>query len=180
MAEADAAAVQRLWSARFGGTTATQKKWIKAALSPSRSATGLVAEAPSADPVVGFSFLEVGDRAYTTDYLSLDALELPPSLPERIGIFHLSCVHPNWEGQGIGAAFYERRLALLAQRDVPRAAGLAWHRPHTADSRVLFERHGFTRLATVERYYDRFEDRLNCPDCPEECMCTASLYTRSV
>jgi GNAT superfamily N-acetyltransferase len=180
MAASDTDVVRRLWGARFGGDSATQENWIEAALTPSHTARGLVAVAPATDAVVGFSFLEVGSPPYTRRYLSLDALDLDPPLAARNGLFHLSCVHPEWEGRGVGSAFYERRLALLAEEDVPRAFGIAWHRPHTVDSRVLFEKHGFTCLATVERYYDRFEERPHCPDCDGPCTCTASLYTRAL
>jgi GNAT superfamily N-acetyltransferase len=180
MAIGDTDAVQRLWSARFGGAPTTQQNWITAALDDSHSAVGLVAGAPPGDTVVGLSLLDVGDRAYTRRYLGLDALGLHPPLADRNGLLHLSCVHADWERRGIGTAFYERRLAILRERDVPRAFGISWHRPHTVDSRVLFEKHGFTGLASVERYYARTTPRPHCPDCDGPCTCTASLYARSL
>jgi len=178
MTDGDTDAVQRLWSARFGGPASVQQAWIGAVLDASHSAVGLVAVAAATDTVVGFSLLDVGDRAYTRRYLGLDALDLGPPLADRNGLFHLSCVHADWEGYGIGTAVYERRLALLRARAVPRAFGIAWHRAHTVDSRVLFEKHGFTRLTTTERYYERTGGRSDCPDCGTPCTCTASLHTR--
>lgn len=178
MAIGDTDAVQRLWSARFGGAPATQQNWITAALDGSHSAVGLVAVAPPGDTVVGLSLLDVGDRAYTRRYLRLDALELDPPLADRNGLLHLSCVRADWEGRGIGTAFYERRLTILRERDVPRAFGISWHRPHTVDSRVLFEKFEFTCLTSVERYYARLDERSDCPDCGGPCTCTASLYAR--
>ena len=176
----DGDAVRRLWSARFGGVPSTQRDWLGAALDRAHSAAGLVATVSSPDAIVGVSLLDVGDRAYTRRYLGLDALGLDPSLADRNGLFHLSCVRADWEGRGVGTRFYERRLALLRERAVPRAFGIAWHRPHTVDSRVLFEKHGFTRLTSVERYYARTTPRPHCPDCDDSCSCTASLYARSL
>jgi len=178
MRDGDADAVRRLWSDRFGGPSSIQQKWVGAVLDASHSAVGLVAVAPATGTVVGLSLLDVGDRAYTRRYLGLDALDLGPPLADRNGLFHLSCVHADWEGHGIGTNFYERRLAILRERGVPRAFGIAWHRLHTVDSRVLFEQHGFTRFATAERYYERTGGRSDCPDCGTPCTCTASLHAR--
>jgi len=181
LTRSDSEAVRRLWTSRFGGEPSTQQNWIDAALKPAHTALGLVAVASRADTIVGMSFLDVGSRAYTRRYLGLDALDLDLSLAERNGLFHLSCVQVAWEGCGIGAAFYERRLAVLAGRNVPRAFGIAWHRPAVpVDSRVLFEKYAFTRLATVGRFYSRTGTRPTCPVCSGACRCTASLYGRSV
>ena len=180
LAPADTDIAKQLWTARFGGAPSTQQNWMAAALAPSHTALGLVAVAPQIDEIVGVSFLDVGRRAYTRQYLGLDALDLAPSLADRNGIFHLSCVRADWEAQGIGAAFYERRLEALASRDVPRAFGIAWHRPAPVDSRLLFETFGFTCLATIEWYYSRTGTRPTCPACSGACQCTASLYGRTV
>jgi predicted N-acetyltransferase YhbS len=179
LAPADTDVAKQLWTARFGGAPSTQQNWMAAALDASHTAFGLVAVAPQADEIVGVSFLDVGRRAYTRQYLGLDALDLAPSLADRNGIFHLSCVRGDWENRGIGAAFYERRLAMLASRDVSRAFGIAWHRPAPVDSRVLFEKFGFTCLATIERYYSRTGTRPTCPACSGACQCNASLYGRT-
>ena len=176
----DAPAVQQLWDDRFGGDPSTQKNWMGAALNPTHSAVGLVAVAAPDDEIVGLSFLDVGDRAYTRQYLGLDVLDLHLPLADANGIFHLSCVRADWEGQGIGSAFYDRRLAVLADREVSRAFGIAWHRHAPTDSRVLFRKYEFTRLATIDRYYSRTSTRPNCPACTEACTCTASLYGRPV
>lgn len=176
---ADADAVQRLWSQRFGGESSTQQKWIEVALSTMHSAIGLVAVAAPTNELVGCSFLEIGAPAYTRQYLGLGALDLDAPIAEQNGIFHLTCVRTDWERQGIASAFYERRLELLAARDVDRAFGVAWHRPrYPVDSRTLFETYGFARLATIERYYARTTPRPDCPDCGGACTCTASLYAR--
>lgn len=177
MAASDADAVKQLWSARFGGTRMTQDRWIEAALNPDHTATGTVVTTPS-HPVAGFGMLDVGDPDYTRRYLSLDALDLDPDLAPRNGILHMYCVRAECEGRGIGSALYGHHLDHLAEKGVPRAFGLAWHRPHIVDSRVLFENNGFTCLATVDRYYGRFDGRPHCPDCEGACTCTASLYAR--
>jgi len=135
---------------------------------------------PGEEEVVGFGILEVGDEAYIRRYLSLDAVDLDPPLARRNGVFHMYCVRPAWEGRGIGSALYAHHLGLLGERAVPMAFGIAWHRPHTVDSRVLFEKSQFARLATVKRYYGRFEERSHCPDCTGSCTCTASLHARRV
>jgi GNAT superfamily N-acetyltransferase len=180
MVASDAEVVQTLWKDRFGGDASTRQSWVDAALDPDRSATGTVAVPSEHGPVVAFGFLEIGDDAYARRYLSLDPLGLAPPLAAQNGMLHLYCVRPDWEGQGIGTALYARHLRILAERTIPLAFGIAWHRPHTVDSRVLFEKHGFRRLDTVKRYYDRFEERSRCPDCGANCSCTASLYTRKV
>ena len=176
----DASPVQELWTTRFGGDPPTQEKWIEAALSPSHTAVGIVARSTSEGNVVGVSFLDVGGRTYTQNYLGLDTLDLTVPLTDRNGIFHLSCVRSNWESQGIGSAFYERRLTVLAERDVPHAFGVAWHRAAPVDSRQLFDKYNFTRLTTVEHFYSRTGTRPHCPDCTGPCTCIASLYGRSV
>jgi predicted N-acetyltransferase YhbS len=174
----DARAVKRLWSERFGGDPATQQHWIDAALDNGHSAAGFVAVHES--EVVGTAFMDVGSRAYTRQYLGLDVLDLEPPLADQNGIFHLSCVREDMEGRGIGSAFYERRLNELASRSVLRAYGISWHRPHTVDSRALFEKYGFTSVATIDHYYCRTDERPHCPHCEDNCTCTASLYTRSI
>lgn len=174
----DTNAVRHLWTKRFGGDESTQTNWIDAALAPSHSAAGFVAVAVPDDQVVGVSFLEVGGRAYTREYLGLTALDATVPLSNQNGLFHLSCVRRDWEGRGIGSAFYERRLAVLKKRDVAHAFGIAWHRPSRPDSRALFEKYDFTRLVTVEHYYARTGTRPHCPLCSETCTCTASLYGR--
>lgn len=180
IAAPDAGAVKRLWRTRFGGSEDTQERWVEAALDPAHSATAAVVVSAAGDEVVAFGLLEIGDPAYTRRYLSLDPLGLSPPLASRNGIFHMYCVRRRWEGRGIGTALYRRHLRSLADREIPRAFGIAWHRPHTTDSRVLFEKYDFRRLATVERYYDRFGERPHCPDCNGDCTCPASLYARRV
>lgn len=175
----DADAVKQLWSARFGGAPATQDRWIEAAVNPDHTAIGTVATTSSRS-VAGFGMLDVGAPEYTRRYLSLDALDLDVDLAPRNGIFHMYCVHVECEGRGIGSALYAHHLDHLAKEEVPRAFGIAWHRPHTVDSRALFDTNGFTRLTTVDRYYGRFEGRPHCPDCEEDCTCTASLYARRI
>lgn len=172
--------VQQLWTARFGGDSSTQKNWIEAVLNPSHTAAGFVAVSSPEEKIVGVSFLDVGRRPYTRQYLGLDVLDLDVTLADQNGIFHLSCVRADWERRGIGSAFYERRLQVLADQDVSCAFGIAWHRPAPIDSRVLFEKYDFTRLATVECYYTRTGTRPNCPVCTGPCTCTASLYGRTV
>lgn len=172
--------VQSLWTRRFGGRPSTQENWIDAAVEPTHSVTGFVATTHLGRAVVGFSLLDVGGRDYTHQYLGLDSLPADPPLEARNGLFHLSCVRKDWQECGIGSAFYERRLEELRNREVRRAFGIAWHRPHTVDSRVLFEKWKFTSFATVEQYYARTGGRPRCPDCNGDCICTASLYMRTV
>lgn len=176
----DAPDVKRLWSDRFGGDPDTQQHWIDAALDDDHSAAGFVAVRSPDDEVVGTSFMDVGSRAYTRQYLGLDVLDLELPLADENGILHLSCVQVDAEGRGIGSSFYECRLAELADRGVRQAFGIAWHRPHIVDSRVLFEKYGFTSVATIEHYYCRTGERPHCPDCEDRCTCTASLHTRSI
>jgi ribosomal protein S18 acetylase RimI-like enzyme len=176
----DADAIQRLWRARFGGDPSTQEPWIDAVLNEKHSATATIVASSTAGDVVGFGILEVGDEAYTRRYLSLDAIGLDPGLARQNGLFHMYCVRRDWEGQGIGSALYARHLDLLDQQGAEQAFGISWHRPRTKDSRVLFDKYGFRRLATVERYYERFEERPHCPDCSGTCTCSASLYARTI
>ena len=174
---ADVAVVEGLWADRFGGDPSTRQKWIAAALDPAHSAAGFVAVGPD-DHVVGTAFLDVGNREYTRRYLGLDTLDLHVPLASQNGLFHFCCVRADWEGRGVGSAFYERRLEELAARNVPHAFGVAWHRPAAVDSRALFEKYGFTPLASVDRYYARIGRRSECPLCEDTCTCDASLYGR--
>ncbi len=183
LAPTDVSTADQLWASRFGGAPDTRRTWIEAALDPTHSAAGLVAVGPD-DALVGVSFLEVGTRRYTRYYLGLDTLEgldtldLDVSLASQNGLFHLTCVRGDWENRGVGTAFYKRRLERLADRGVSRVFGIAWHRPAPIGSRVLFEKHDFTRIATIERYYARTNSRPHCPACGGTCTCTASLYGR--
>lgn len=177
----DTRSVRRLWSHRFGGARAVQEKWMEAALTPTHPVAGFVAEAAPSEDVVGFALLDVAGRDHTRQYLGLDVLDLSPPIDDRNGLFHMCCVRADWEGHGIGSAFYRRRLRVLADRSVPRAFGISWHRPHPSrDSRMLFEKWGFEAFATVERYYARTDSRKHCPACGGVCTCTASLYTRTI
>jgi len=180
MRAADTDEVRCLWARRFGGDPETRRTWLDVILDPGHTATAFVAEAAEAPTVVGMGVLEVGRRGYARQYLGVDALDLDVSLAARNGFFHLCCVRADWEGRGVGSALHARRLRALAERRVPRVFGVAWHRPHTVDSRVLFDKHGFTALATVPRYYARTTPRLHCPDCGGFCTCTATLYGRPV
>lgn len=177
MAPRDVDVVLSLWSRRFGGTPETQDQWIEVSLDADHPAVAFVAEAAANDDPVGFSFLDVAGREHTRDYLGLQELGLAPGLDARNGIFHLSCVRVEWEGRGIGSAFYRRRLRVLSDRGVERAFGISWHRPDCShDSRALFAKWGFTKVATVSNYYARTGGRDNCPVCGGECHCTASLF----
>lgn len=180
MYASDTSTVKALWADRFGEKPSTQENWINAALSATHSVAGFVALDQSEDEILGVSFLEVGDREYTEEYLGLDTLDVSVPLRDQNGIFHLSCVRKAVEGCGIGSAFYERRLRELAHREVSHAVGIAWHRSQTVDSRVLFEKYDFICHATVEQYYERVGRRPHCPDCDDVCSCTASLYGRSL
>lgn len=180
MYASDTAAVKTLWSERFGEKPSTQENWINAALSATHSVAGFVAVNQSEDEILGVSFLEVGNREYTEQYLGLDTLGVSAPLHDQNGIFHLSCVKTAVEGCGIGSAFYERRLRELEHRKVPHVVGIAWHRPHRVDSCVLFEKYDFTCQATIQNYYERVGRRPHCPDCEEYCTCTASLYCRTI
>jgi GNAT superfamily N-acetyltransferase len=152
---------------------------MDAVLDPTRTAAAWVAVAEGA--VVGFGVLEVGGPDYVRHYLGLDTLDLDAPLADRNGLFHMCCVREAWEGRGIGTALHQRRLDALADRGVPRAHGIAWHRPPGhPDSRALFAAHGFTQVASIERYYARAQERAHCPACGGDCSCSASLYTRAV
>jgi hypothetical protein len=136
LAPAHVSAAEQLWADRFGGAPDTRRKWMEAALAPAHSAAGIVAVTPD-DAVVGVSFLEVGSRRYTRQYLGLDPLKVDVSLNSRNGLLHLTCVRADWEGRGIGTAFY----ASAGSSDCPHGAwparsasrGTA-QRPPTADA----------------------------------------------
>jgi GNAT superfamily N-acetyltransferase len=180
LAPADTHPARVLWRRRFGGDPETQQRWMEAALAPDRPVTATVAVPAATDAVVGVGLLDVAGPAHTRRYLSLDALDLGPPLAPRNGLFHVYCVRSDWEGRGIGTALYRRHLRHLRTEGVRRAFGISWHRPHTIDSRVLFEKCEFVRLAMVERYYERFSERPHCPDCDGACTCDASLHARTI
>lgn len=174
----DGSSVRQIWDRRFGAPEATQNNWIDAAVDPTHSVEGLVAVEQRSEIVLGFSFLEVGSRTYTRQYLGLETLDIDVPVADQNGIFHLSCVRADREGEGIGSAFYARRLDMLADSDISTAFGIAWHRPQTVDSRALFEKYDFTQLASIKQYYARTGGRPHCPDCEGPCTCSASLYCR--
>lgn len=154
------------------------RDWLDAVIDPNRSAQGHVAVENAA--VIGFGLLETAGRSYTRDYLGLESLGVAPQLADRNGIFHMYCVHTDHEGRGVGTALYARHVDLCVEESVTRAFGIAWHRSSHSDSRPLFEHFGFRRLGTFQRFYQRTESRVHCPDCGGPCTCTASLYVLSL
>jgi ribosomal protein S18 acetylase RimI-like enzyme len=178
----DHAALRSLWLDRFGGRREAVDRWIEAAFDDRYQTTAHVASTgdPTAPEIVGFGMFEIGDRAYTREYLGLESVEAAVDLAPRNGIMHMYCVRRDWENRGIATRLYARHLRCFVTAGLDRAVGISWERSNEAAScsRFLFEKFGFGRHGPFDRFYDRVGRRENCPDCGDRCFCPASVYTK--
>jgi ribosomal protein S18 acetylase RimI-like enzyme len=125
--------------------------------------------------IVGMGIVEIFHREGVEEYLAVDTEGYP--IGDVNGVMHALAVHEEWEGRGIGTELLRLRLELVREgHDADAAFGVAWLRPHTADSSVLFETVGFDRLDTVDEYYRDLESDRDCPDCGQPCTCAAAIY----
>ena len=169
-------AARSLWLKRFGGDEEIVDGWLRNCLDEDRPEELFVAL--DGGNVVGMGVATLCEPEYAQNYVNLDTPEFDPW--ETSGVLHISAVAEGRTGEGIGTELFETRLRYLRASGASGAFGTSWHRDGKPDSRALFEKHGFERLHTYERYYARTHGRDDCPDCSGECGCTASLYVREL
>ena len=129
------------------------------------------------EQIVGVGIAQVYHREGIEQYLAVDTDGYPTG--DANGVMHAGVVHEDWEGRGLGTELMRLRLELLREaHDVDAVFGVSWIRPHTVDSSVLFEKLGFTRLDTVDDYYERTSGSRDCPDCEQSCTCAGAIYAK--
>lgn len=109
------------------------------------------------------------------------AFELEPALvPDGpYGSFQLLACAPSHQHQGYGAALAIRAMAWLKQRDAQAFVGVSWEHGGPDHSGHLFERGGFVRVASSNRFYQtsQAQSGQRCPRCiGQKCSCVAHLY----
>jgi RimJ/RimL family protein N-acetyltransferase len=130
------------------------------------------------EAVVGFAVLMFFTPGGVEDYFSVSTEGYP--IGEENAMFHAGVVDEYWEGRGLGSELMRLRLALIREAGGGDAAfGKSWLRPDSVDSAVLFEKHGFERIDTIEDAYQWDDGERDCPDCaPEQCSCTGAVYAK--
>lgn len=128
------------------------------------------------ETVVAFGVVMFLTATGVTEYFSVSTDGYP--IGETNAVFHAGVVAQAWEGRGLGSELMRLRLALVREvGGVDAVFGKAWLRPHTVDSSVLFEKHGFERIDTIDHAYRTDADRRDCPDCaPDRCNCSGAVY----
>jgi ribosomal protein S18 acetylase RimI-like enzyme len=168
-------AVRRLWLTRFGADEEIMDKWLADSLSEDRPEETFVAL--EAGNVLGFGVCSLAEPDYARDYIGLDVDGFEPWSPT--GVLHMAAVKQGRESEGIGSKLFAERVQYLANIGAEGIMAVSWHRDGH-DSRDLFEKYHFDRVARFERYYARSHGRPDCPDCGGECECTASIYAREI
>jgi GNAT superfamily N-acetyltransferase len=165
-----------LWERRFGCERAIAREWLENSLDADKPEETFIAVRGTR--VLGLGVCTICTPEYVEDYVALDTGDFTPW--DRTGILHVVAVRDDHTGEGLGSQLVEKRLQYLAGEGADGVLGMAWHRDDNVDSRVLFEKYGFQKVRTYERYYARSHGRDDCPDCDGECQCTASVYARSI
>lgn len=95
-------------------------------------------------------------------------------------MFHAGVVDEAWEGRRLGSELMRLRFEIIRETGgVDAAFGNAWLRSHTVDASVLFEKHGFERIDTIEGAFRYDGDGRDCPDCsPGPCSCSSAVYAK--
>jgi len=101
-----------------------------------RAVYGLLAV--DVERIVGVGIVEVFHRTGVEEYLAVDTDGY--RIGDANGVTHALAVHEEWEGRGIGTELLRLRLELVREaHDADAVFGVAWLRPHAADSSALFE-----------------------------------------
>lgn len=165
--------VTDLWSRRTGMDLANSLELV---FDDEVAAYGLVVT--EVEAIVGFGIVHVFPPAGVEDYFPVDTAGFP--VGEENAVIHAVGVTEDWEGRGVGSAVLYYLIDLVREtHDVDAMFGNAWLRDHTTDSGVLFEKHGFERLTTVENSFQQSDGERTCPDCsPELCTCSSAIYAK--
>jgi ribosomal protein S18 acetylase RimI-like enzyme len=119
--------------------------------------------AADVERISGMGIIQVLDGSRVENHLVVATDGYP--LGEVNGVLRAGVVHEVWEDRGIGTELMRLRVAFIGEAHNCNAVfGVAWCRPHTADSSALFEKFGFERLDTAERYYRKTGGTREC--CP--------------
>lgn len=127
---------------------------------------------------VGCGIASVGPAAHIHGCIRVG--EFPPLDDGLYGFLHLGAVLPEFRGRGIATTLMARRVAWAADAGADQVYGMSWVREAAPDSRPVFERCGFDRVATLHDYYNEYDARDHCPDCTGACGCDAVLYRKEV
>lgn len=173
----DRPAVLSLWEDRLGEGY-TDHELLDAAISPDEeTAIGFVADTISSG-LCGFGLGRLGTPTEAANYLDVPIDRIEHS--ESIGVLSVLCIATNHEGQGIGTALIEARLAELYARGCTAVYTVSWLRGNHRDSSSLFQSLGFERVANLPEKW-RIPSKLegfSCPDCGNPCTCDATLFVR--
>ena len=173
--EDDREAALRIWDQEFGiENVEGQAEFLDAAIDPDDTYTfGVTAYNLADQEVIGFGLSCRTYPEWANDYLH-GLLDF--EIPNNAVLMHIGAVRSNWQGRGVGSRLFETRLEWAKQNDAPAAFGVSWLRESHYGSAALFEKYGFERVKTVERYYATELEESSCPDCGYPCECDAALY----
>lgn len=167
---------RELWRTRFGGTETHTENWLHdAQVDVDRPTQGYAAV--DGGRLAGFGIATIGGPDYIEDYVGV-AVDVEPW--STTGVLHILVVASDYEGQGVGSQLVAHRLRWLdSVANAEGAIGVSWHRENYRDSRPLFEKFGFSAVATVDEYYARLDGPCPCVDCESSCRCDATIYRRA-
>lgn len=127
--------------------------------------------------VRGFAITGQFDRAEFADAIPITVDELLACTPVDDSTFPLSmyklmAVHPDHQGEGIGAALMTHGMAYLAEH--PPVVTMIWERENEGNVK-LAESYGAQRLVEFE---DTSPSKWYCPECGFDtaCTCTSAFY----
>jgi GNAT superfamily N-acetyltransferase len=171
----DERAVADLWSRRTGMGIENS---VSLVVDDENAAYGLVVT--EVETIIGFGIVHVAPPAGVEDYFPVDTTTFP--VGGENALIHAVGVTEEWEGRNVGSALLYFLLDVVRDlHDIDAVFGNAWLRDHATDSAVLFDKHGFERLTTVEDFFQRTDGERNCPDCaPEACTCSSAIYAKPV
>ncbi|WP_336001172.1 GNAT family N-acetyltransferase [Halorientalis halophila] len=123
--------------------------------------------------VLGFSVTGLFDRASFADALPVSLDELLARTPIReehfpLGMYKLIAVHPEHQGQGIGAALATHAMAYLAEH--PPVVSMMWKRENDGNLK-LADDYGAEVLTEFE---ETSPSKWQCPECGFDTACTCS------
>jgi GNAT superfamily N-acetyltransferase len=82
---------------------------------------------------------------------------------------------PGNRHSGVATRLLSWLLGRFSRTDTTRIFALSWQRNDHPDSTQLFESADFDERAHINRYYARFDERPDCPDCWGPCECDTKL-----
>lgn len=127
--------------------------------------------------VHGFAVTGQYDREAFADHVAVDLDDFLARTPISesdfpIGVYKIMAVHPDHQGEKVGAALATHGMAYLAEH--PPVVTLLWERENDGN-RKLAKDYGFERLA---RFQETSPSKWSCPECGfgTACSCTSSIW----